>query len=387
MLNFTYENATKMIFGKDSESDLCNEIKLHGNRVLLHYGTSSIKKSGLYEKIVNMLNESGIFFKELGGVQPNPKLSLVYEGIKIAKENDLNFILAVGGGSAIDSSKAIAFGALYNGDVWDFFMQKASIKKSLPVGVILTLSAAGSETSISCVISNDHDLLKRGSNSNLIRPKFAIMNPEFTYTLPPYQTAAGCCDIMIHVLERYFTNTKNVELTDRLSESLLKTVIHNSKIALLDPNNYDARAEIMLSGSLAHNGFLGIGKEEDWASHRIEHELSAIYDIAHGAGLSIVVPAWMKYVYKHNINKFVQYANRVWDIDINFENLEETAILGIEKTEEFFKSLGLPVKLSEASIDSSRIKEMAKKACIFGPLGNFVKLDEKSIEEILNLCL
>ena len=387
MLNFTYENATKMIFGKGSENSLCDEIKPYGDRVLLHYGTSSIKKSGLYDKIVNMLNENGIFFKELGGVQPNPRLSLVYDGIKLVKENDLNFILAIGGGSSIDSSKAIAIGALYDGDVWDFYMKKEVIKKALPVGVILTISAAGSETSFNSVISNDDGLLKRGVASNVMRPKFAIMNPEFTFTLPPYQTAAGCCDMMIHVFERYFSNTKNVELIDRLSEGLLKTVIYNSKIALKDPNNYDARAEIMLSGSFAHNGLLGIGKEEDWASHRIEHEISAIYDITHGAGLAIVTPAWMKYVYKHNINKFVQYANRVWNIDINFENLEETALLGIEKTEEFFKSLGLPVRLSEAGIDGTRISEMAKKACIFGPLGGFVKLNENDIEEILKLCL
>lgn len=387
VLNFTYENSTKLIFGKGVEESLCDEIKLLGSRVLLHYGSSSIKKSGLYDKVVDMLNKNNIFFKELSGVKPNPRVSLIREGIKIVRENKLDFVLAVGGGSVIDSSKAIAFGSDYDGDVWDFFDEKATITKCLPIGVILTIPAAGSESSVSCVISNEEGLFKRGVKSNLFRPKFAIMNPEFTYSLPPFQTAAGCCDMMIHVLERYFTNEKNVEITDRFCESLLKTIIHNSKIILDDPRDYNGRAEIMMAGSIAHNGFLGLGRSEDWASHKIEHELSAIYDITHGAGLSIVIPAWMKYVYSHNVNRFVQYANRVWNIDINFNNLEETALLGIEKTEEFFKSLGLPTRLNEVSIDDSKFAEMAEKACVFGPIGGFIKLKPEDIIKILKICL
>lgn len=385
MLNFTYENSTKLIFGRESENNLPKEIKLYGKRVLFHYGSSSIKKTGLYDKVVNLLKKDDIFFIELPNVKPNPRVSLVREGIKIVKENDIDFILAVGGGSVIDSAKAIGLGAFYEGDVWDFFVKKITASKEVPVGVILTIPAAGSESSTRCVISNDDGLLKIGATTE--RPKFAIMNPEFSYSLPKNQAAAGICDMMTHIFERYFTNTKNVEVTDGFCESLLKTVIHNGPIVLKDPENYDAWGEIMLAGSMAHNGLLGIGREEDWASHRIEHQLSAIYDVTHGAGLSVVFPSWMRYVYSNNINRFVQFANRVWNIDINLDNLEETALLGIDRTEDFFKSLGLPIKLSEMNIDNSRFDEMAKKASPSGPLGAFVKLSEEDILNILKMAL
>ncbi|GAA3319215.1 hypothetical protein GCM10020331_025200 [Ectobacillus funiculus] len=263
-------------------------------------------------------------FFELGGVKPNPRVSLVREGVSLCKEHNIDFILAVGGGSVIDSAKAIAAGAKYDGDVWDFFTgKKSTVKDCLPIGVVLTIPAAGSESSDGTVITNEDGLYKRATGHITMRPKFAILNPVLTYTLPSYQTACGITDMMAHILERYFTNEKNVELTDRLCEAALKTIINNAHTVLEDPTNYDARAEIMWSGTIAHNDLLGTGRIGDWASHDIEHEISGIYDIAHGAGLAIVFPAWMKYVYKHDINRFAQFANRVWDVEIDLNNLEK----------------------------------------------------------------
>lgn len=386
MINFTFQNGTKIIFGKSTESSVGEYVSLFSKKILLHYGGGSIKASGLYAKIVASLKESNIEFLELSGVKPNPRVSLVREGISICKENNLNFILAVGGGSVIDSAKAISAGINYDGDVWDLFSGKASIKSCMPIGVILTIPAAGSESSSGTVITNEDGLYKRSTGHPTMRPKFAIMNPELTYTLPAYQTACGISDMMAHIMERYFTNEPNVSLTDRLCEATLKTIIENSHKVINSPNNYDARAEIMWSGTIAHNGLLGTGRSEDWASHLIEHELSGIYDVAHGAGLSIVFPAWMKYVYKHDLNRFVQFANRVWNIDINLNNLEETALEGIYKVEAFFKSIGLPTTLKEANIPCDRLKEMAKKATEDGPIGGFVKLNEEDVFKILSLA-
>lgn len=386
MINFTYHNTTKIIFGKDTESQVGDEIKKFGNRVLLHYGEGSIKKFGLYDKVIKSLKDAGLEVFELSGVKPNPRLSLVKEGIKICRENNIDFILAVGGGSVIDSSKAIGIGVTYEGDVWDFYTGKAKVSSTLPVGVILTLPAAGSESSTSSVITNEDGWYKRSVGDNIIRPVFAIMNPELTYTLPPYQTAAGAVDMMAHIFERYFTNESNVDLTDRLSEATLKTIIKNIPIVLQDPKNYEARAEIMWAGTIAHNGLLGTGRIEDWATHDIEHEISGIYDITHGAGLAILFPAWMKYVYKKDIKRFAQFANRVWNVEIDINNLEKTALEGIEKTKAYFKKIGMPVSLSEANIPDDRFEEMAKKAIENGPLGNFVKLNKEDIIAIFNLA-
>jgi len=389
MNNFTYQNATKIIFGKKTEYQVGSEVKKYADKVLLHYGGGSIKKSGLYDRVVSSLNEHGIQYIELGGVQPNPRVSLVRKGIEICRENDIKFILAVGGGSAIDSAKAIAAGVPYSGDVWDFYCGKAEIKECLPVGVVLTIPAAGSESSTSSVLTNEDGWYKKGTGSELIRPVFAIMNPELTYTLPSYQTACGASDIMAHIMERYFTNTLDVEFTDRLCEATLKTVINNVPIVIKNPEDYAARAEIMWAGSIAHNGLLGTGREEDWASHRIEHELSAIYDVAHGAGLAVIFPAWMKYVYKHNVQRFVQFAVRVWNVENDFQNPEKTALKGIEKTKEFFASIGLPVTLAEMGIGEDRIEEMADK-CTAGDTktqGGLVKLKKKDIIEIYKLAL
>lgn len=386
MRNFSFQNGTKIIFGKATENQLGEHVALFSKKILLHYGGGSIKSSGLYDRIITSLKEHNIEFLELSGVKPNPRVSLAREGIALCKENNIDFILAVGGGSVIDSAKAISAGVNYDGDVWDLFTGKASVKKCMPIGVILTIPAAGSETSSGTVITNEEGLYKRSTGHPTMRPKFAIMNPELTYTLPSYQTACGISDMMAHIMERYFTNEQNVDLTDRLCEATLKTIIENSHKVINAPTNYDARAEIMWSGTIAHNGLLGTGRSEDWASHLIEHELSGIYDIAHGAGLSIVFPAWMKYVYKHDLNRFAQFANRVWNIDINLNNLEETSLKGIYKMESFFKSIGLPTTLKEANIPSDRLREMSKKATENGPIGGFVKLNEDDVFNILSLA-
>ncbi|NLI90311.1 MAG: iron-containing alcohol dehydrogenase [Epulopiscium sp.] len=386
MENFVYQNTTKIIFGKDTESLVGKEMSGLGNKVLLHYGGGSIKRSGLYDTVIKALKEADIEVVELGGVMPNPRLSLVREGIKLCKDEKIDSVLAVGGGSVIDSAKAISAGVLYEGDVWDFFTGKAQIEEALPVGVVLTIPAAGSESSTGTVVTNEDGGYKKSAGADILRPKFAIMNPVLTYTLPPYQTSCGLSDMFAHVLERYFTNVPNVELTDRMCEAVMKTIIDNAPKVLNDPNGYDARAEIMWAGTLAHNNLLDTGRIGDWASHGIQHELGGIYDIAHGAGLAIVFPAWMKYVYKHDIPRFVQYANRVWNVDINPFNMEETALEGIRRTEEFFKSINMPVRLNDANIPLDRIEEMAKKGAENGPIGQFLPLDEEDIMAILEIA-
>jgi len=386
MRNFIFDNKTKIIFGKDTESTIGKEVNKYGSKVLLHYGGGSIKKSGLYDKIINSLKEEGIEVFELGGVKPNPRLSLVKEGIKLCRENNIDFILAVGGGSTIDSSKAIGIGVKYDSDVWNFFTGKDNPNDTLPVGVVLTIPAAGSESSTGCVITNEDGWYKRSTGAIFMRPKFAILNPELTYTLPNYQTACGSTDMIAHVMERYFTNEKNVDFTDRLCEATIKTIVNNTSIALKDPKNYNARAELMWASTIAHNGLLGTGREEDWASHDIEHEISAIYDIAHGAGLAITFPAWMKYVYKQDINRFAQFANRVWDVEIDLNNLENTALEGIRRLEEFFKSIGLPTSLKDSNVPTDKLEEMARKATENGPLGSFIKLNKEDVFRILELA-
>jgi alcohol dehydrogenase YqhD (iron-dependent ADH family) len=388
MDNFDFSCPTKIIFGAGTEKRVGEEIQKYSNdkKVLLHYGGGSVKKTGLLDRVKRSLANSHIEYIELSGVKPNPRLALVKEGIRICRENDIGFILAVGGGSTIDSAKAIGVGVLYDKDVWDFYSGKASPEASLPVGVILTIAAAGSEASNSSVITNEDGWYKRGLGSDIIRPRFSILNPELTFTLPPYQTACGIADIMAHIMERYFTNTKNVEFTDRLCEATLKTVINNARIAMKEPQNYNARAEIMWAGTIAHNGLLNTGRVGDWTSHQIEHELSGIYDIAHGAGLAIVFPAWMKYVYKHDIARFAQFASRVWNVDYSFDAPEKTALDGIERLKEFFKEIGLPTTLKEGDIPEDRLSEMANKCKMTNgdTVGKFVELTN---EDVLNILL
>lgn len=411
MENFTFLSPTKIIFGKDTELTVGEEIKsllsqeyvpagaIHPSsltlrrtgksplrfKILLHYGGGSIKKTGLYNKIKKSLKEQGISAIELPGVKPNPRVSLIREGIKLCRKEKINFILAVGGGSVIDSAKTIAIGVPYKNDVWDFFTRKAEIKKTLPVGVVLTIPAAGSEASNSSVITNEDGFYKWGINSDLIRPKFAILNPEISYTLPTYQTSCGISDILAHLIERYFSPVENVDLTDRLIEGTFKSVIDNALIIKKNPKNYAARAEIMWASTLAHNGLLNTGRNiGDWASHRIEHELSAIYDIAHGAGLAIIIPAWMKYVYKENPKKFTQFAKRIWDI--KEKSPIKATLKGIDKLENFYKKLNLPTSLSQAKIPEDCIQEMAKKCVQRGPVGQFKVLEKDDVLEILKLA-
>ena len=355
---------------------------------MLHYGGGHIKKAGLYQQVVDALNEAGVDFIELGGVQPNPRLKLVHEGIALVRKEKIDFILAVGGGSVIDSAKAIGLGVPYDGDVWDFYTGEAKPKETLGVGTVLTIPAAGSESSPSSVITDWEKREKRGMNTNVQRPKFAIMDPTLTFTLPPYQTACGASDIMAHIMERYFTNVQHVDLTDRLCEGALKTVIRHAPVVLAQPDNYDSRAEIMWTGSIAHNDLLSTGRIGDWASHFMEHELSAINDVAHGAGLAIIFPAWMKYVYKHDIPRFAQFAARVWDVDPDFGDLERTALEGIGRLKAFFQSIGLPVSLKEIGITEKEFEGIAKKCKKNDGVhaGNFVQLNETDIVNILNIA-
>lgn len=388
MDNFTFHNPTKIIFGKATENKVGAEVKRYSQKVLLCYGGGSIKRTGLYDRVINSLKENNIEYFEISGVKPNPRLSLIKEGIKLCREKNINFILAVGGGSVIDTAKSIAVGVPYEGDVWDFYVGKARVKAALPVGTILTIPAAGSEASNSSVITNEEGWYKKGLTTDYIYPVFSILNPELTYTLPAYQTACGAADMMAHIMERYFTNTDNVELTDRLCEATLKTIINNVPKAIEDPEDYNSRAEIMWSATIAHNNLLNTGRIGDWASHAIEHELSAIYDIPHGAGLSIIFPAWMKYVYSHDINRFLQFSARVWDVDFHFSSPEEIALEGINRMMNFFKSIGLPVTLREAGISDDKFEEMAGKCTNFGQhtVGNFVKLTRDDIINIYKLA-
>jgi len=388
MQNFTFHNRTKIIFGRGTEEKTGEEVAKYSDKILMVYGGGSIKEYGIYEKVMSSLEAAGVEAVELGGVKPNPRLKLVHEGVEICREENIDFVLAVGGGSVIDTAKAISIGVPYEGDVWDFYAEDRTIEESLPIGTVLTIPAAGSESSPGSVITKEEGGLKRDAGSNKLRPEFAIMNPEFTYTLPDYQTASGAADIMAHVMERYFTHEPHVDFTDRLCEATLRTVIENTPIALEEPENYGVRAQIMWASTVAHNDLLGTGRVEDWASHPIEHELSGMYDITHGAGLAIIFPAWMEYVHQKNLEKFAQFAARVWNEEVDFASLERTALKGIEDLREFFRRVGLPTRLSDLEVEISEadLEEMADKCTENGPVGNFVELDRDDVLEIYNLA-
>lgn len=387
--NFQYFSPTKVIFGRGTEMEAGKLVREMGaKKVLIHYGGQSALRSGLIDRVKSSLDEAGIAHVELGGVVPNPHIEKVYEGIELCRKENVDFILAVGGGSVIDSSKAIAYGLAYDGDVWELFSKEKPVKATgcYPVGAILTISAAGSETSNSCVITKAATGCKRSYNDNIARPKFAIMNPELTMTLPDYQTESGCTDIMMHTMERYFTNGGNMEITDVLAEGLLRTVITNAKILHTDPQNYDARAEIMWAGSLAHNDLTGCGNDGgDFASHMLEHEMGGMFDVTHGAGLAAIWPSWAKYVYQDCLPRFVRYAKNVMGVEADGTD-EEIALKGIDAMVDFYHEIGMPVNFKELGIapTEEQIVEMAKscyQAC-GGPKGSAKLLE---LDDMINI--
>ncbi|MDR0231170.1 MAG: iron-containing alcohol dehydrogenase, partial [Dysgonamonadaceae bacterium] len=358
MNNFDFYSPTEFVFGKNTEKNVAKLVKKHGGKkVLVHYGGGSVVKSGLLAQVESCLQNEFIEYILLGGAQPNPIDTLVYKGIDLCRQEKIDFILAVGGGSAIDSAKAIAAGVPYSGDFWNFFERTVTINRALPIGVVLTIPAAGSEVSNSMVITKVDGSLKRGTGNDFIRPVFSIMNPVLTYTLPSFQTACGLADMMAHVMERYFSQTTNVDITDRVCEAVLLSIIKEGPIAIAEPENYAARANIMWAGTMAHSGICGVGREEDWSSHNLEHELSALYDVAHGAGLAVMFPAWMEYVYTSGVDRFVQFATRVWSIPETGDK-KEIALKGIQATKDFFASIGLPVNFEQLNAKKEDIDKL-----------------------------
>lgn len=384
MKNFKYQNATKIIFGRSMAGCVGEEIAAYGKKVLFHhYGDDFIRSSSVYQTVLQSLQAQGLEIIELTGVQPNPVLSKVREGIEICKREKVDFILALGGGSVIDSAKAIGLGATYDGDVWDHYTKKHVIQQTLPVGVVLTIPATGSESSAGSVITNEDGHIKLLGSNGRTRPVFAIMDPEVTFTVPRYPMAVGGVDMMSHVMERYFTCEEHVELTDRLCEATLRTIIHNLPRTLQEPTDYNARAEIVFAGNLAHNGLLDCGRVPDWSCHFIAHLLGGFTNLAHGATLSILTPHWMDYIYRNHIDRFAQFAVRVWDIPYNEADPEQTARAGIQALRDFWKSLDVPMTLSEAGVTCDRLEELAELVTEDGPIGSIQKLDRQDVLNIL----
>lgn len=389
MENFTFCSPTNFVFGKGTEEkvgELCN--KYGAKKILIVYGGGSVVRSGLLDRVKDSLTKAGLVYTELGGVKPNPEDDKVREGIKMVREEGIDFLLPVGGGSTIDTAKGIACGALYDGDFWDFYVGKSVIQKAMPVGVVLTIPAAGSEGSGNSVITNTSTMQKLSLRCpDHLRPVFSIMNPELTFTLSPYQTACGICDMMVHIFERYFTNSEAVGISDRLCEGILESIMEEAPKVMADPENYDARANLMWAGNIAHNGTCGIGRIEDWSSHFIEHEISSMYGVTHGAGLSVIFPAWMEFTSKINPSKAKQLSIRVLGVSPNYLN-DDVIALGINKLREFWKSLGLPVTMHELGVDNPDIDALvrnlhANKGEI---IGNYVPLTKDMTRQILELA-
>ncbi len=388
MNNFQFYSPTEFFFGKGQEDQVGKYVRKHGgNRVLIHYGGGSVVRTGLLDRVKASLQAEGLYFVALGGVKPNPRDTLIYEGIELCRKEEIDFILSVGGGSCIDSSKGIAAGVCYNGDFWDLYAKKAYVQKALPIGTVLTIAAAGSEGSGASVVTQEKTKLKRDTGSDLLRPRFSILDPELTCTLPPYQTACGAADIMAHVFERYFTNTPEVEVTDRLCEALLLTMVKETPRVIADPNNYEARANIMWAGTVAHNDIVGVGRSQDWNSHNLEHELSGLYDVAHGAGLAVVMPAWMEFVMHHNVLRFAQAATRVWGCQMDFEHPEVTALAGIRAFRRFLHDIGLPINFAELGAKEEDIPLLVKTLGLGdGRTGGFVALSSEDVAEIYRIA-
>ena len=392
MKDFIYYAPTEVVFGKESEEKVAGLVKKYGgHKVLVHYGGKSAKKSGLLDKICGLLKEGNVDYVLLGGVVPNPRLSLVQEGIALCRKEKVDFLLAVGGGSVIDSCKAIACGVPFDGDVWDIYMGKAEPASYLPVASVLTIPAAGSEMSDASVITNEDGDVKVGYSNPMSRPKFAIMNPVRTFTLPPYQTAAGVTDMMMHTMERYFSQDDDMDLTDAIAEAVLRSMKDNVFKVLADPEDYRARAQVMWGGSVAHNDLTGCGLSSDWATHQLEHELSGMFDVTHGAGLAAIWPSWARYVYKENISRFVRFAVNVMDVPNDFTDPEGTALKGIEAMERFYHAIGMPVNIRELigrDITDDEIREMVRKCSRDGTLtqGSFKVLHPEDMEAIYRMA-
>lgn len=391
MNDFTFYSPTLFAFGKEAEKEVGKLVRrFGGSKVMLLYGGGSIWKNGVYDAVTGILRESGMPYVELSGIRANPRSGKVYEGIELARRERVDFLLAVGGGSIIDTAKSIGIGMPYKGDFWDFYAGKAKPEASVPVGVVLTIPASGSEGSDSAVITHESGMLKWGiPKTDVIRPRFAVMNPRFTYSLSPYQTACGASDILAHITERYFSNTPDVNLTDQMCEALMRTVVRAARTAVENRDDYASHADLMWAGMLAHNNLCGVGREQDWGSHMIEHELSALYDCAHGAGMALVLPAWMTYVMPRNVMRFAQFAVNVFGCEMNYGCPEETAKQGIARVREFFRSIGMPMTLKDVGADAKDIPAMishrAEKPGGF-PFGAFQKIGPQEMEEILRLC-
>lgn len=388
MLNFEFISPTKFIFGKGAEEQMGSVASQYGKKALVHFdrGIAEVRFA-LIEQVVNSLKHAGVETVLLGGVVPNPRASLVYQGIELCRKEAIDLIIAIGGGSAIDSSKAISIGVPYDGDFWDFYSGKRPTKR-LPLGVVLTIAAAGSEGSLGSVITNENGWLKRSCDYDIMRPDFSIMNPELTYTLPPFQTACGAADIIAHVMERYITKTAGVDLNYGICEAIMTSVLRNARIVLKKPDDYDARANIMWAGMLAQNGMLGVGLKEDWSSHLIEHELSTLYDVAHGAGLAVVLPAFMRYQYKHDVMRFARFAVNVFGVKMDYEQPENTAEAGIDCLTGFFKEIGLPTTFAELGAKEEDIPLLVEK-CNFNNgknMGYFYPLSPSQVAEVYQLA-
>jgi alcohol dehydrogenase len=388
MIDFIFQNPARIIFGRTALSHLGEEALRYGNKALLVYGGGSVKRIGLYDQVADILRENNIKVWELSGIVPNPRLARVREGIAACRREGVGLVLALGGGSVIDTAKGIVNGVPDDGDVWDFYAGRRTPRRALPLGVILTIPASGSEMSYSSVITNEDGMFKRGFNSLTNVPTFSIMNPEWSFTLPPYQTACGCVDIMAHMMERYFTRVPHVELTDRMLAAGMKTVLHNAPAVMANPTDYDARAELMWAGALAHNTLLNTGRFGDWGSHKVEHELSAEYDVAHGAGLAVVFPAWMRYAVRQYPGKIAQFAADVFDVPADFGGETEIALEGVRRLEDFSRSLGMPTRLREAGITDVDGVKLAARALPDenGSVGAYIELRRKDIEAILKLA-
>ncbi|MBE6729395.1 MAG: iron-containing alcohol dehydrogenase [Ruminococcaceae bacterium] len=391
MDNFEFYSPTYFVFGKNTEEKAGELVKkFGGSKVLVHFGGGSVVRSGLLDRVCDSLRKENIEYVKLGGVMPNPRSSLVYEGIELCRKENVDFILAVGGGSTIDSAKAIALGAVYDGDFWDYF-GGGTVTNSLPIGTVLTIAAAGSEGSPNTVITHENGMYKRSTKGDCLRPKFSILNPELTTTLPAFQSASGITDIVAHLYERYLTNTKDVEVTDRLIEALLLTMKSEAPKVIENPKDYEARANIMWAGMLAHNNMCGVGRSQDWNSHSFEHELSALYDCAHGAGLAVAMPAVLRYVVKKDVMRFAKVANRVWGCDMDFDNPERTAIAGIDALQNFFISIGMPKNFEELGAKEEDIDYLVETLCCSpernGYIEGYVKLDKEDCKNIYRLML